>query len=122
MAKKINVLRAFVFSHAAQDARFGTEHPFAVGEHVLEDDHPLLTHDWYLKNRCDGKVETEEDVAKRVAAKQAAADAEAADGQRLIAEAQKKLDDDAIRQAAERERALQEATVAANSAKGSGRK
>ena len=73
MAKKITVLRPFVFSHASPDTRFGTEHPFAKGEHVLEDDHPLLAHEWFTKHRCDGKVETEEDVAKRDAAKAAAA-------------------------------------------------
>ena len=122
MAKKITVLRAFVFSHASPDQRFGTEHPFAAGEHELADDHPLLTHEWFTKHRCDGKVETEEDVAKKKAAADAAAEVAAAEGAKLVAEAQKKLDDDALRQAAERERAVQEATAAAASAKAGSKK
>jgi hypothetical protein len=117
MPKKITVLRPFVFSHAAADSRFGTEHPFAAGVHELDDDHPLLAHDWFTKHRCDGKVETEEDVAERLAAKKAAEDIQAEEGKQLVAAAQKKLDEDALRQAAERERAAAEAVAAARGGK-----
>jgi len=56
----IRVLKPFVFTYPVQPGvRVPTEEVFkVVGDVQIADDHPLLSHPWFTRDHCDGKVES----------------------------------------------------------------
>jgi len=59
MPTTIRVLKPFMFTFpTAPDERTPTEQRFTAGDVTLEDNHPLLSHRWFKRDFCDGRVES----------------------------------------------------------------
>ncbi len=65
----IRVLKPFVFTYPTQPGvRVPTEEVFkVVGDVEINDDHPLLSHPWFTRDYCDGKVENPKQAEARLA-------------------------------------------------------
>lgn len=64
----IRVLKPFVFTFPAlKGERMPTEQKFkVVGDVEIADDHPLLSHEWFLKDYCDGAIESTQQARLRL--------------------------------------------------------
>lgn len=64
----IRVLKPFVFTYPPlAGERMPTEESFkTLGDVVIADDHPLLKHPWFVKDHCDGRVESPAQAQARV--------------------------------------------------------
>jgi len=69
----IRVLKPFVFTFPTEPGvRVPTEEVFkAVGDVQIADDHPLLSHLWFTRDYCDGKVESPAQAGARLAKEKA---------------------------------------------------
>jgi hypothetical protein len=95
----IRVLKSFVFTPPPERrSRVPTEMKFRTGPNrepvdvTIPDNHPLLTHPWYLDDHCDGCVESPEQAKARVDRERAALAASVAQNTASLAQAQAAVD------------------------------
>lgn len=88
MSKKIRILKAFVFSRPqSPDQRIPLEKSYPVGDIEIDDE--MAEHPWIKVHLADGKIESDEQAAARLALEKerAKAKAEEDEKQRIASEA-----------------------------------